>query len=304
MRYWVGITDRAWYERLRDQTPDEINFWQPSPTPVANFLAPGVPFLFKLHAPDNFIVGGGWFVGFSALPARLAWEAFGPRNGVDTYAELRLRVEQYRGAVQGDPIIGCNLLTDPFFLEREAWIPAPASWPRNVVRGKTLDTVEAEALRLWAAVEERLARAPAWANLPDAGPTRRYGRDYLTHARLGQGTFRVLVTEAYDRRCAVTGEKTLPVLEAAHIKSYVDNGPHLVSNGLLLRADLHKLFDDFYLTVDEDLRLNVSRRIKEEFSNGREYYRYHGQPLASVPADPHDRPAADFLRWHNAHFLG
>lgn len=304
MRYWVGITDRSWYERLREQTPGEVNFWQPSPTPVANFLEPGVPFLFKLHAPDNFIVGGGWFVRFSALPARLAWESFGPRNGVDTYAELRQRVERYRGGVQGDPVIGCNLLTEPFFFERDAWIPIPASWPRNVVRGKTLDTDEPEAFRLWAAVEEQLARSPPALSVIGDEMIRRYGSAYLTHARIGQGIFRVLVTEAYGRRCAVTGEKTLPVLEAAHIKSYAEEGPHFVSNGLLLRADLHKLFDDFYLTVDEDLRLNVSSRIREEFSNGREYYRYHGQRLTSLPADPHDRPARDFLRWHNEHFLG
>lgn len=303
MRYWIGITDRAWYERPREQTPDEVNFWQPSPTPVANFLEPGVPFLFKLHAPDNFIVGGGYFVRFSALPARLAWEAFETRNGVTSYDELRRRVQQFRGSIEGDPVIGCNLLTAPFFFDRERWVPIPSSWPRNVVRGKTFDTSDAEGMRLWAAIDEAL-RATAPAEPQRDVDIRRYGSDYLAHARLGQGTFRVLVTEAYDRRCAVTGERTLPVLEAAHIKSYAHEGPHLVSNGLLLRADLHKLFDDHYLTVTDDLRLLVSRRIKEEFQNGREYYRYHGQPLASLPADPHDRPARDFLRWHNAHFLG
>ena len=51
------------------------------------------------------------------------------------------------------------------------------------------------------------------------------------------------MTDAYERRCAVTGEKTLPVLEAAHIRPYALLGPHRVNNGLLLRSDLHKLFD-------------------------------------------------------------
>ncbi|OCN02834.1 hypothetical protein A7X67_02970 [Clostridium sp. W14A] len=46
----------------------------------------------------------------------------------------------------------------------------------------------------------------------------------VTMHRLGQGTFRVIVTEAYQRRCAFTGERTLPVLEAAHIKPYSENG--------------------------------------------------------------------------------
>ena len=72
MQFWVGVTDKSWFEFLSTRAPDEVNFWQPSPRPLAEFLEPGVPFLFKLHAPDNFIVGGGSFVRFSALPARLA----------------------------------------------------------------------------------------------------------------------------------------------------------------------------------------------------------------------------------------
>jgi hypothetical protein len=46
-------------------------------------------------------------------------------------------------------------------------------------------------------------------------------------------------------------------------------GPHLVRNGLLFRSDLHRLFDQGYITVDDDLRLVVSARLKQEYSNGR-----------------------------------
>src|SRR5438128_4679515 len=124
MRFWIGVTDKAWFERLRMQAPDEVNFWQPSASSVASFLEPGSPFLFKLHSPDNYIVGGGFFVRFSALPARLAWEAFGEKNGVADYAALKRRVEQYRKApIRGDPEIGCNVLNAPFFFTEEDWIP-------------------------------------------------------------------------------------------------------------------------------------------------------------------------------------
>src|SRR6266403_308921 len=94
MKFWVGVTDKAWFDRLRAKAPDEVNFWQPS----ASFLEPGSPFLFKLHSPDNYIAGGGFFVRFSALPARLAWEAFGEKNGVSDYAALKRRVQQPEGA--------------------------------------------------------------------------------------------------------------------------------------------------------------------------------------------------------------
>ena len=297
MRFWVGVTDRAWFEHLRVRAPDEVNFWQPSSRRLAVFLEPGVPFLFKLHAPNNFIVGGGFFVSFSALPARLAWEAFGEKNGVTDYAALRKRIEQYRGVTRGDPEIGCNVLNGPFFFAESDWIPVPENWAPNIVRGRTFDTEDAVGLRLWNGVHERLRTASGIAAGAEEPP--RFGAEYLTRARLGQGAFRVLVTEAYDRRCAITGERTLPVLEAAHIKSYSETGPHLVSNGLLLRSDLHTLFDDGYVTVTEDLRVAVSNRIKEEFENGREYYQYRDKPLVTFPGRPDERPSAEFLRWHN-----
>ncbi|HTQ78046.1 MAG TPA: HNH endonuclease [Burkholderiales bacterium] len=301
MKFWVGVTDRVWYEYLRERSPDEVNFWQPAALPVARFLAPGVPFLFKLHAPHNFIVGGGFFVRFSALPARLAWEAFREKNGVEDYASLRARVVQYRGEIRGDPEIGCNILNSPFFFEDNDWIPVPETWAPNIVRGRTFDTEENDGLRLWNVVSERLRRPAAVA---DRAEEARFGAEYFTRARLGQGAFRVLVTEAYDRRCAITGERTLPVLEAAHIKPYSESGPHLVSNGLLLRSDLHILFDDGYLTVTDDMRVEVSGRIKEEFENGRDYYKLAGNTV-HVPSGADDQPARDFIRWHNENvFLG
>lgn len=75
--------------------PDEVNFWQPSGTRNFKVLQSGEPFLFKLHAPHNFIVGGGFFVRYSALPASLAWDAFGQKNGVTSLSDLRERVHRY-----------------------------------------------------------------------------------------------------------------------------------------------------------------------------------------------------------------
>ncbi len=68
---------------------------------------------------------------------------------------------------------------------------------------------------------------------------------------------------------------------------------------MLLRSDLHILFDDGYLTVTEDLKVEISRSIKEKFENGREYYRYQRKPLLTVPDGLEQRPSSEFLRWHN-----
>jgi putative restriction endonuclease len=122
--------------------------------------------------------------------------------------------------------------------------------------------------------------------------------------RLGQGAFRVLVTDAYDRRCAVSGERTLPILDAAHIRAYADGGEHEGSNGILLRTDIHKLFDLGYATVDEDSRFVVSGRLKADFDNGKHYYDLHGSQLRA-PVLPDTMPSPDTLRWHRENrFLG
>jgi putative restriction endonuclease len=147
---------------------------------------------------------------------------------------------------------------------------------------ETYNTDDAEGLALWEAVNERLNQLP----MPGTSesPQARYGEPHLIHPRLGQGAFRVLVTDIYQRRCAVTQGRALPVLEAAHIRPYGEGGSHEATNGLLFR-DIHSLFDAGYVTVSTDLRFELSRRIKEEFENGRHYYAHHGQPI-SVPTRP------------------
>jgi putative restriction endonuclease len=125
-----------------------------------------------------------------------------------------------------------------------------------------------------------------------------YGEPALIRPRLGQRSFRIAVLDSYGRRCAVTNEKTLPALEAAHIRDYRDVQEHSLTNGILFRADIHKLFDAGYVTVTPDHHFEVSRRIKEEFENGRDYYALHGSEIR-LPRKAADRPAAEALFWHN-----
>jgi putative restriction endonuclease len=302
MRYFVGVTDGDWFELLSSLPGiDEVNFWQPSGSSHFRALSPGELFLFKLHSPHNFIVGGGFFAHMTLLPVSLAWEAFGQNNGATTLDEMRRRIEKYRDG-RSDPLadyqIGCILLEQPFFLPRQTWVPIPASWKPNIVRGKGYDSSDEEGLALWRAVEARLPFGRTL-TVPTARPDEaRLGEPVLVRPRLGQGSFRVLVTDAYQRRCAVTGERTLPVLQAAHIKPFSMGGQHDLTNGLLLRSDLHLLFDKGYLTVTPELRLEVSRRIREEFENGRGYYALHGSRVSS-PTRPWQPPATEVLRWHN-----
>ncbi|WP_018866220.1 MULTISPECIES: HNH endonuclease [unclassified Thioalkalivibrio] len=302
MNIWVAVTDMDWFQKLRSRQPEEVNFWQPGGGRRIRRLQPGDLFLFKLHSPYNAIAGGGFFVRSTSLPVRLAWEAFGPMNGVDSLSEFRTRIAHYRRKeTAGTTEIGCNILAHPFFFEEYDWIPQPGSWSKNIVTAKTYDGTEGEGAEFYQQVAMRVSNhelLPPGGHVQEGGDDR-WGRAFLARARLGQGAFRVLVTDAYDRRCAVTGERTLPTLEAAHIRPYAEHGPHQVSNGLLLRSDWHRLFDDGYVTVTPDHHIEVSPRIREEYENGREYYRHHGERLARVPETVWQRPDPEFIRWHN-----
>jgi putative restriction endonuclease len=242
----------------------------------------------------------------------LAWEAFKEKNGALDFETFRMMVGKFRekhGRPEQDPTIGCIILTSPFFFNREDWIPSPENWAPGIVQGKTYTTDEPVGAELWRKVEERLnlARLRSSLNLQGASLSaeieRRYGKEFLTRARLGQGAFRVLVTEAYNRRCAITSERTLPVLESAHIKPFALSGPNRTSNGILLRSDLHKLFDLGYLTITDSFFVEVSKRIKEKYENGREYYALHGTKLKVLPKHASDHPSLEFLSWHNSNLF-
>lgn len=296
----VAVTDGDWFERLRTQPNlSEVNFWAPS---AANFraLRPGEMFLFKLHAPRNVIVGGGIFAYANSLPCSLAWEAFRDANGAGSSKEMRARIARYRRADPNDRSdfeIGCRILTQPFFLQERDWISVPSSWSPNIVSFKTYNTSDADGLALWDAVNSRLERLRLFGMSEGEA---RFGEPHLIMPRLGQGAFRVLVTDVYQRRCVITHERTLPALEAAHIRPYGDGGGHEASNGLLLRRDIHSLFDAGYVTVTPDLRFEVSNRIREEFENGRHYYELHGSKIVP-PTHAVHHPDPDALAWHNEH---
>jgi putative restriction endonuclease len=303
MRFYIGVTDNKWFRFLADRKAEEVNFWQPGGRTGFQAIEPGAPFLFKLHKPVHKIVGGGFFVRQSRLPVSIAWEAFGEKNGLATREAFLSQIQGYRRDREPDPTIGCIVLTDPFYLPREQWIDAPRDWANSIVQGKTYESTAGEGAYVWDAVMERLGsyRQPTGQRHWVAEVPGGYGAAYLAKARIGQGAFRVLVTEAYKRRCALTGERTLPVLQASHIKPFAQEGPHRVSNGLLLRSDLHLLFDTGLLTVTPDYRVEVSSRIREQYENGRIYYALHGASLVQLPENELERPSREFVEWHNAH---
>jgi putative restriction endonuclease len=210
MRFYVGVTDNAWFEYLRQLGPDEVNFRRPSGKEFSALEA-GAPFLFKLHSPLNYIVGGGFFIRSETLPLSLAWEVFGEKNGAANPGEFERLIRNYRGHDEPDPEIGCVILNQPFFIPREHWLPAPGNWRPNIVSGKTYDDQEEWSRQTGALVRCWLPHPESSDSvIPAVGEQEMlYGQEYLRRSRLGQGAFRILVTDAYQKRCAISGERTL-----------------------------------------------------------------------------------------------
>lgn len=301
MKFYLGVTDNEWYQYLSRINPEDINFWQPGGTSQFKVLEQGAPFLFKLKSPLNVIGGIGFFSSHTFLPINMAWDVFGNRNGCETFNEFKNLIIKYR-ADKGNinPAIGCIVLTNPIFFKKEDWIQVPEDWSKNIVQGKSYVSDFGTGKLLWDKIEI-LIKNYLINNSNDVIDESEdaYGKSILTKVRLGQGAFRVLVTDAYTRRCSITGERTLPVLEAAHIQPYSVSILHSVSNGILLRSDIHKLFDKGYLTITKDYKTEVSNRIKVEFENGKEYYQFHGKELLFLPTKSSDRPQVKFVEWHN-----
>jgi putative restriction endonuclease len=302
MNAYVGVTDRDWFDFLAAQDEvDEVNFWQPNPWGGEfRVLRRGEPFLFKLKSPINAIAGGGFFEYYVDLPLSLAWNAFGVKNGAASLQAVRERLVRLRREPTPwyeDFTIGCIVVTEPFFLPQELWIPQPESFSRNIVRGRSYDLSTGEGAELWKSVTERMQMTKQLSGAEHVIPGG-YGDPSLVPRRIGQGTFRIAVTQAYERQCAITRERALPALDAAHIRPFAEVQTHYVRQGLLLRSDVHKLFDVGYLTVTPEYRVEASSRMRGDFNDGENYMKLNGSEVW-VPEDPALRPDPEALRWHN-----
>jgi putative restriction endonuclease len=310
VRIFIGNTDPAWYRFLAQQEETaEVNFWRPRGGNKAfRAIAPGEPFFFRLGKPFNKIVGFGIFTHHSVLPLLMAWEAFGQANGCATLPELIELIAKHRKEKPDPRIalswqIGCTILTNIHYYPESEWLDSYLA--PGIMQGKALDVSSEEGAQIWDHMQTYLQKQ----QLIDEAQTviqssfslvKESRATYTTvpvKERRGQGAFRVMVLDAYNRRCCVTGERTLPVIEAAHIQQYVSAQSNHVQNGLALREDVHTLFDEGYVTVDEDYRFVVSSRLREDYENGREYYRFHGNSIL-LPTSPQLSPNKEAIRWH------
>ncbi|UBX50019.1 HNH endonuclease [Providencia alcalifaciens] len=114
--------------------------------------------------------------------------------------------------------------------------------------------------------------------------------------REGQQAFRLKLLTAYSSKCAVTGSKIIELLEAAHIRPYQGRWHCHASHGLLLKADIHTLFDKGLLWINDDYTVQLADSLLDS-----EYAEYHGKSLL-LPKNKSDMPSVADLTLHRDFF--
>jgi putative restriction endonuclease len=301
MRGYVGVTDDQWYRFLAARPGiTEVNFWRPKDIRNFRVLSGGEPFFFKTHSPHNRIVGGGIFAAFELLPVSMAWDIYGEANGVSSLEEMRTLITRYRDEPirpGDDPLIGCILVRDVTFFAEDTVMNPPPGFATSIMQGKGYELLNEPDVLYFTELLARVLRVETDTGEPWHRPGPVFGDPRLTRQRLGQRAFQAVVLKAYHARCAITGTKIWPALQAAHIRPVTKGGEHRLDNGLLLRSDVHTMFDRGYLAVDPSFKLRVSPSLRDEFGNGEQFYARAGEVIA-LPDRNVDRPQREFLEWH------
>lgn len=288
----IAPTDIDWFNFLKSNVVhEEINFWTPTPWNVKR-LKRGDKFYFMLKSPIRKIGGYGHFKYYDNLTATEAWNRFGNGNGVTSLTELVSRCSKYvqknsiLDCLNDNPIIGCIVLENAIFFDEEKYFSPEQykiSFPPQVVKMKYfeddfLNQIEYGDIKYtdFNLVNEQKVSYKVSKN-----------KD-----RKGQSLFRLSVLEAYQFECAITGERCRDILEGAHIQHYINDCSNHIQNGIVLRVDLHRLFDAGLITIDSDYRVLVSPLLKSDY-----YLSYHEKEIR-LPNNKILYPSQKALEYH------
>lgn len=286
----ISNTDNNWFEFLRNaQLNSSVNFWNPTPWRVRS-INKGEKWFFMLKSPIRKIGGFGEFVEYKELTPSDAWNEFGHRNGFEVKDEFVSAIQQYLNkhseAHRGIPInietykIGCVVLTNCQFWDSDRYISPEdfnIKFPPQIVKFKVFKGYEPDLFHISNTIGFNLLNEPR--------------EDYrsLLKQRRGQGEFKGKILKAYNNKCCISGEACPELLEAAHIQPYSSINSNHVQNGILLRVDLHRLYDNGLIFIDKDYIVHISSRIKTAM-----YHMFNGVQIM-LPKDMDCYPLKESL---------
>lgn len=298
MQSCVYITDPSWLSSLeRTGVRQSVNFWRKDRRSLR--LLPGDLFYFKLKGSRS-VAGRAYFREQLQLTATEAWERFREGNGAVSQSELETRAQ--RALKMNGGSLNCLILDGLEILPTQARPQIrPGDFPGAIQNCKffkqgSLPSVEAsfsEPRALSTLVGAEAEASTEGQFDPRFISTIRAMAIRAICVRRGQRKFRKDLLAAYNDKCCVTGETAPAILEAAHIHPYRGADTNQVANGLLLRTDLHTLFDFGLWTLEDTFTIRLSSHI----ISSKSYAGYDGATIA-VPNKPQLRPSKAALRFH------
>lgn len=287
----ISPTDINWFYYLRDNNFNaEVNFWTPTPWNIKG-LKIGDNFYFMLKSPIRLIGGYGEFVEYKNLTAEKAWNYYGFRNGRNSKELFISSIQKYIDANSkkfgkskintSTYEIGCIILKNCQFwddAEFQQLEEKNIKFSNQIVKLKYFDdsldflktSNEVDSFGIINGMREKIK--------------------ILTNTRIGQAKFKSSILKAYDGKCCVTGDETPELLEASHIQPYISTHSNHTQNGILLRIDIHRLFDTGLLYIDEDYIVHVSLNLTNEF-----YHKFSGTKI-NLPKNSNDYPSIVALK--------
>ena len=257
----VSPTDLEWFENIRNlDSGDVVNFWTPTSWNLQG-LKEGHKFYFMLKSPVRKIGGYGTFSKYLNMSSDDAWKRYGLANGVSSQQELVGKIDLYAKKRSKEIIsseeraIGCIELKDVVTLDENEFLD-PSEFGCNfsnyIVKVKYVKEYDnmADLFKEDSKNEDFL--------LVEGNAVR---KKISRKDRKGQCLFRQEILQNYEHRCCVTGENIEILIEAAHIQAYVDERSNHPQNGLCLRADIHRLFDEGLISITDKHIVQVSSKL-------------------------------------------
>lgn len=292
----IAPTDYNWIQSLKSSHFNSfVNFWTPTPWNVKR-MKPSERWYFLLKSPIRKIAGFGEYVEYKNLTAAEAWNKYGKRNGCKESWELKGSIESYirkNTKLKKQHIdiaeykIGCVILKNCQFFEDSQYID-PHEYgvviPKQVVKFKYIKTYD-----------------------PFLNEINNVDNFYILHdhreqyrgevnLRKGQSEFKGKILKCYNNNCCISNEKCPELLEAAHLQMYLNRESNHVQNGILLRVDFHRLFDNDLLFIDENYQIHISSILQGSY-----YAQFHGSKIA-LPDKMHEYPSKEALEARRVNF--
>jgi len=294
-KFAIAPTDLSWFRQLRTEgiKSNIINFWTPTPWNIKQ-LSKGNKLYFMLKSPIRKIGGYGKFFEYKNMSISEAWNNYGRDNGVESFIDLKKRTSEYLNKrsiydINENSIIGCILLEGAEFFNDEDFLSPEkdmeVSFPKEVVKIKYFE----HSIKL-NKVTKKISENTKEFELINSNNKKI--KTVSQKERKGQNKFRNSVLKAYNTSCLITGVDNTVVLEAAHIQPYINEDSNNIQNGICLRVDIHKLFDNGLITIDQNYNVFISPLLKNTI-----YEKYNGKKI-NLPNNKNHYPSLIALKLH------